>query len=381
MTTHKKYILQLCHGYAMPFLDVARQYASLFVDTEYHVVTVYLTGKADQEVSQQTASDTVLFLENTSKELTGLKRKQIKQLRHICQQYNFEFAIAHRYKAIFILQYIKDLPVIGVHHAFNVYQRFMRRYFIDHHQKNLCLLGVSNAIRDDIRKQLIHFPQQQIQTLYNRVNIEQISSLQLEASAARDFLKLDKDSYIFSNVGRLHPDKDQKTLIYAFAKVTEQLPNAKLIIIGKGRLEQDLKQQVQTLGLENQVLFLGVIPNAVNYFRAFDSFVLSSDHEPFGMVLLEAIIAQLPIIATNAGGAKEIIQDPQYRFNIGDSDKLAELMLMTYRLDNAQKIKINKDNMHWLEQNFTDKAVTDNFWQLPFMQQFPRLSTKPQKDV
>ena len=157
--TKKKYVLQLCHGYGMPFTDVARQYASLFEGTPYHVITVYLTGLADDNVDKQTASDTVLFLENTSRDLRGLKRKQIKQIQRLHDQYDFDFAIAHRYKAIYILSHLKHLPVIGVHHAFDVYSRFMRRFFIIHQQRHLLLLGVSNAISDDIKKSLPSFPE------------------------------------------------------------------------------------------------------------------------------------------------------------------------------------------------------------------------------
>jgi glycosyltransferase involved in cell wall biosynthesis len=370
MNNRTKYVLQLCHCYNMPFLDVARQYASLFKDTEYHIVTVYLTGAEDNEVIKETNSDTVLFLNNSSKDLRGLKRQQIKQIQKLYQQYDFEFGIGHRFKAIYILCHIKNLPVIGIHHAFSVYSRFMRRFFINRHRKNLLLLGVSNAIRDDIKKHLPTFPQQQIQTLYNRIDIKQMRENLLDRFEARKQLGIAQDKYVFANVGRLHPDKSQRTLITAFAQVAEKLPNSVLVILGKGKLEQALRQQAQQLDIVDRVLFLGVIPQAANYFRAFDSFVLSSDHEPFGMVLLEAIIAELPTIATDAGGAKEIINDPQWLFAVNDSKKLSELMLNVYSLDDNQKRALNEKNITHLQHNFTDNSVKDIFWQLPFIKSF-----------
>ena len=370
MTAKKKYVLQLCHDYTMPYLDVARQYASLFKETEYQVITVYLIGEKNEDVIAQSDSDRVLFLENRSKELRGLKRKQIRQVKHLCAQYDFEFAIGHRYKATYILRHIKNLPVIGVHHSFGNYIRFMRRWFVMHHRRNLYLLGVSNAICDDIRKYLPGFPQEQIHTLYNRVNTEQVIANQVGQIEAREHLGIDRDKYVFSNVGRLHPDKDQQTLINAFAKVAPKLADAILVILGKGRLEQELKQQVKQLKLEDRVFFLGVIPHAVNYFRAFDSFVLTSAYEPFGMVLLEAIIAQVPVIASNLGGAKEIIRDGQWLFEVGDANRLAELMLDIYALDDLEKKAVNEQHMQCLHQNFTDEAVKNAFWKLPFMQSF-----------
>ncbi len=369
---NQKYVLQLCHGYKPPFLDVARQYASLFKNTPYHLVTVYLTGSKNSTVIKATTSDTVLFLENQSKDLRGLKRKQIRQVAEICNQYSFEFAIGHRYKSLFILCQLHLFPVFAVHHAFGVYHRFMRRWYVNHHIENLFLLGVSNAISTDIQKYLPHFPKAQIKTLYNRIDSSQVQSLQVNKIEARDHLGLPQDCFIFANVGRLHPDKDQKTLISAFAKIAFKIPNAILIIIGKGKLEKVLKQQVEQLKLTKQVLFLGVVQNAVCYFKAFDGFVLSSDFEPFGMVLLEAIVANIPIIATNAGGAKEIITDPKWRFNVGDIDHLAQLMQTMYYLTADEKARINQQNNQWLNQNFTDKAVKTQFWALPLIQSMLR---------
>ncbi|MCU7937910.1 MAG: glycosyltransferase [gamma proteobacterium symbiont of Bathyaustriella thionipta] len=366
-SVNKKYVLQLCHDYTFPFLDVARQYASLFKGTEYKVITVYLVGEKNNDVVKQTDSDEVIFLEYPCKSLKGLKRKPIKQIKQLCSQYDFDFAIGHRYQAIYILRNIKHLPVIGVNHSFGKFKRFTRRWFVNRHKKNLYLLGVSNAIRDEMRVYLPRFPQQQIQTLYNRINPEQVRADQLDKEAARKHLGISQESYVFANVGRLHPDKDQRTLINAFAKAAPELPDAVLVIIGQGRLEKELKQQVQQLKLAHQVFFLGVVPEAVNYFRAFDSFILSSDYEPFGMVLLEAIMAEVPVISTNVGGAREIISNKQWLFDVGGVDKLAKLMLTMYAMDDAQKKALNEQNRQCLEENFTDDAVQNAFWHLPFV--------------
>jgi glycosyltransferase involved in cell wall biosynthesis len=275
--TNNRYVLQLCHGYEMPFLDVARQYASLFEDTPYKVVTVYLTGKSNQEVVDGSSSDEVIFLDYTSKDIRGLKLKQINRLRALHKQYQFEFAIAHRFKAIYILQFINGLPVIGINHAYDVYKKRTRAWFTSLFSKNLYLLGVSNAIRDNIKHYLPHFPENHITTLYNRVNVDKITQSQYTRQEARKRLNLPDNVYVFANVGRLHPDKDQKSLIDGFAMAASTCPNSVLVIIGKGRLEQQLKEQAEKLGLSDRGYFMGVLPEAVNYFPAFDSFVLSSD--------------------------------------------------------------------------------------------------------
>ena len=79
----ERHVLQFCHGYDGPFLDCARQYASLFAGTGYRVTTVFLTGVADAEVAAGCASDEVLFMEYSSKAIRGLKLGAISDLRKI----------------------------------------------------------------------------------------------------------------------------------------------------------------------------------------------------------------------------------------------------------------------------------------------------------
>ncbi|WP_122558829.1 glycosyltransferase, partial [Pseudomonas viridiflava] len=113
---------------------------------------------------------------------------------------------------------------------------------------------------------------------------------------------------------------DQATLLRGFAQALPNLPaDSRLVILGKGRLEQSLKDLALELGIGPQVLFLGQVPEARRYFKAFDVFALSSDHEPFGMVLLEAMVAGVPVLATACGGAKEVVEGVGVLFALGDS--------------------------------------------------------------
>ena len=85
---NERCILQFCHCHYGPFLDVARQYAALFKDTHYKVLTVYLTGKPDEPVRQGSASDEVIFLDFSSKAVAGLKLTAIRALKKIVASHN-----------------------------------------------------------------------------------------------------------------------------------------------------------------------------------------------------------------------------------------------------------------------------------------------------
>lgn len=335
--TAEPWILQFCHGYDGPFMDCARQYAALFKDTDYKVCTVYLTGEPNDEVAQGSASDEVIFLNYSSQQVRGLKLAAIADFKKIVVSRNFTVCIAHRFKPIYIALFGSKLPVIGVHHAFGDYQRRSRQWLANHFRDRLRLLGVSNAVRDDMRACLPKFKAEYIETLYNRIDVEMAQAEQVSREHAREVLQLPLHAWIVGNVGRLHPDKDQTTLIKGFAQALPDLPAGSLLaIMGSGRLEQQLKQLAIDLGVADSVRFLGQVPNGRRYFKAFDLFALSSDHEPFGMVLLEAMAADVPVIATNCGGAKEVVNDPTYVFELGDVKELADLIVMVNQQDRKQ---------------------------------------------
>lgn len=362
----ERHVLQFCHGYDGPFLDCARQYASLFAGSGYRVTTVFLTGAADPEVAEGCASDEVLFMEFSSRDIRGLKLGAIRKLRNIAASRDFSFCIAHRFKPVYVALLATRLPVIGVHHAFGDYQRRSRKLFAHLFRKRLSLLGVSNAVRDDIRKSLPKWPKGRISTLYNRIDIDAVQDGQLPRHEARQALGLPDDAFIVGNVGRLHPDKDQTTLIRGFAKALPALPEGSLLaILGKGRLEQDLKELANELGIGDQVKLLGQVPEARRFFRAFDVFALSSDHEPFGMVLLEAMAAGVPLLATACGGAIEVVEGVGILFPLGDAERLAQGLQHLAVLTDEQREDCAERMLGRLHERFSDEAVRDAFWRLP----------------
>lgn len=357
----QRWVLQFCHGYDGPFLDCARQYAVLFKGTPYKVCTVYLTGKPSAEVEQGSASDEVIFLDYSSAQVRGLKLGAIRDFRRIAASRDFALCIAHRFKPIYVALLGSNLPVIGVHHAFGDYKRRSRQLFANFFRKRLALLGVSNAVRDDMRACLPDWPAERIETLYNRIDVEAVQAEQVSREAAREHLGLPQEAWVVGNVGRLHPDKDQATLIRGFALALPQLPAGSLLaIMGSGRLEARLKALAAELGVSDSVRFLGQVPNGRRYFKAFDVFALTSDHEPFGMVLLEAMAAGVPVICSDCGGGPEVVGELGMFFPLGDSDVLAQRLLLSVTITSQVPVLTHM-------RRFTDIAAQETFWKLPIL--------------
>lgn len=358
-------VLQICHNYSGPFLDYARQYAALFKGTAYKVTTIFLSGESSADVAAKCDSDEVLFLGYKPAELRGLKLRAITEVRRIAQERSPELCIAHRSKPAYLACLATKAPVVWVHHVYGVYDRRIRRFFVQAFRNRFNLIAVSDSVRDDLRGQFDSWPEERIRTLYNRIDITAVQSAQLDRDQAREHLKLPADAWVVGNVGRLHPDKDQATLIKGFAAGISSLPdNAVLAILGRGRLEKELRALAMQLNVSSRVLFLGEVPDARRYFKAFDVFVLSSDHEPFGMVLLEAMAAGVPVICSDCGGAREVVKSVGRLFRLGDGLALAECLVEIAKAGDTELDERRTAMYERLDCKFSDRAARHEFWSM-----------------
>ncbi len=152
-----------------------------------------------------------------------------------------------------------------------------------------------------------------------------------------DFKKVDKKEFTFLNVALLDSKKNHILLLEAFAKLF-RFENVVLKIVGDGVMETELKEKVKELNIEKRVLFLGRLTQekVQQEMMNADCFVLSSDYETFGVVLIEALACGLPLVATKCGGPEDIVNDKNgILVNVGDEEQLFNAM--KYILDNKNK--------------------------------------------
>jgi glycosyltransferase involved in cell wall biosynthesis len=134
---------------------------------------------------------------------------------------------------------------------------------------------------------------------------------------------------VILTIAALHPRKGIRYLLMAMQKIVEQKNSAKLVIIGEGPEKKELEKLAQKLKISANVRFLGHQESIPKILKSSEMFVLPSVKEAFGLVLLEAMAAQLPIVATGVGGIPEIIDDRKNGLlaEPKDSDALAERIL------------------------------------------------------
>jgi glycosyltransferase involved in cell wall biosynthesis len=146
--------------------------------------------------------------------------------------------------------------------------------------------------------------------IHNGIDVKNVLSgvTKMRDDVRTDF-RIPVSSKLVTCAARLEAEKNIVVLIDAFKIVVEQGTNATLIIMGEGSQRMDLQQRIAELRLSDIVVLAGFRTDVHSVIAASDAFVLPAAHEPFGLVLLEAMSLGVPTIAASSGGPLEIIDD------------------------------------------------------------------------
>lgn len=183
-------------------------------------------------------------------------------------------------------------------------------------------------------------PVEKIVKIHNGIDVNVLSFLSREQARLRLGLP-GRPSLIIGTVANFYKTKGLEYLIKAASRSDLRGRSDLLIlIIGDGRERPKLEKLIKKYDLENKVILAGRIPNAYKYLKAFDVFVLPSLKEGFPWIILEAMAAETPIVATKVGALPEIIESGKEGFLVEPkkSDALAEKL--KWLLENTQEAKV-----------------------------------------
>ncbi len=159
----------------------------------------------------------------------------------------------------------------------------------------------------------------------------------LAREAARERLGIDRGARVIGWVGRLTPEKGPDVAVEALSR---SAPDLTLSVLGDGRMEGRLRERSRELGLESRICWHGALPNAWQYFRAFDAYCLSSHTEGTPLALLEAMAAGVPVIATRVGGVPDVVSESEaFLLPDGDAAGIAFAMDAATREDQAAMVE------------------------------------------
>ena len=160
-----------------------------------------------------------------------------------------------------------------------------------------------------MRKQLIksYINKSLITVVPNALVIDEYISSKNDDSFRRE-LGANEDVKLIANIGRLSPEKGQEIFLRAAKKLLSENSNLLFILIGIGPLQSKLERLVESLGISDNVKFLGYRSDMINIYNSLDLVVQSSFTEGMPNVILEALLMKVPVIATDVGGTKEVMQ-------------------------------------------------------------------------
>jgi glycosyltransferase involved in cell wall biosynthesis len=216
---------------------------------------------------------------------------------------------------------------------------FMRRLY----PRADAIIGVSNGLSRDLEK-CIDSKNKSVETIYNGIVDDDFYPLANEPLDHKWIKKA--DTPVILAVGRLVEQKDFSNLLRAFALLRKKR-SAKLIILGEGRLRSLLEKQIIDLGLREDVQMSGFELNPLKYYKNCSAFVLSSQWEGLGGVIIEALACGCPVVATDCpSGPDEILEGGKYGtlVPIGDSHALAEAIGKTLDSPPDPSIGIERAN-------------------------------------
>ena len=155
---------------------------------------------------------------------------------------------------------------------------------------------------------LFGLPFDKISVIPNGINLNNFTGIERDYDFRRRFA-MDNEKIILY-VGRLVYEKGVQHLISAMPKILDHYHDSKLVIAGKGGMLDELKAQVDSMGLSNKVYFTGYLnqKEVQKMYRCADVAVFPSTYEPFGIVALEAMLAGIPTVVSDIGGLNEIVE-------------------------------------------------------------------------
>lgn len=229
------------------------------------------------------------------------------------------------------------------------------------------LIGVSAFVADTITAH--GYAPHKTQYVLNSLDLTRGWMKQAQSTGIRQELGLAPDTPMLAIISRVFPQKGHTELFKALAKVNQSRSDYKLLVVGDddpratpggGSYLAQLRSLATELGITDQVIFTGFRKDVANVLAACDIFAMPSFEEPFGVVYLEAMAMNKPIIALENGGTREVVEhmqsgllSPPY-----DIDRLADHILMLLN-DPALRLRLGEYGRARCESYFNPQRMAD----------------------
>ena len=184
------------------------------------------------------------------------------------------------------------------------------------------------ALSEGERKDYIAFSvskSDKMVTIHSGVDVTRFMNARVNIEEKKRSLGLNTKGLVVGTIGWLLPIKGPLYLLKAMEVIWQTNPGIQLVYVGKGDLEEEVRSEVTRMGVSERVAFLGWRDDIPEIMQVLDIFVLPSLNEGMGRVLVEAMAAGKPIVASDVGGIPDLVKDGQNGFLVkpGDANDLS----------------------------------------------------------
>lgn len=228
-------------------------------------------------------------------------------------------------------------------------------------EKSDAVTAVSNSLAAETYD-LIQ-PDQQIHTIHNFIDPHE-ADMPLNNIDLRAELGINEDEKVVIHVSNFRKVKRVTEIIESFALIADKVPS-KLLLVGDGPEMSVVSKKITSLGLRDQVILLGKQENLRELYAISDVFMLLSEKESFGLVLLEAMIHGVPCIGTNIGGIPEVIEDGKngYIVELGDIESASKQLLKLLVSDELRQ-EMGKEAVQTVHDKFRSSTIIAQYEKL-----------------
>jgi len=167
------------------------------------------------------------------------------------------------------------------------------------------------------------------------------------------------DVFSFINVGSHNGNKNQILILKAFLRLYSEQKDIKLYLVGDGRKHQNLKRFATTNGLEHCVIFTGFLESPKEYLANSDVYISSSNREGLSLAVLEGMASGLAVIATDAGGVRDLARENGILIPINDEQALYDAMKKLYK-DRQLCAQMGKRSLEMV-QEYSSVSMADEY--------------------
>jgi len=197
------------------------------------------------------------------------------------------------------------------------------------------LIAISENTRGFLIK--VGVRSEKVQTIYNGIDLDKYKKIDFEKIAnIKNQYGIKAGDRVLGIMARLVDLKGHRYIIQAMPGILEAEPRVKLLIVGEGVLEKELKELVEKFNLEEKVIFVGYKADVENYYHILDVFVYPVIVEAFGLALVEAMACGIPIVASNVFAIPEVIEEDKTGILVPPKDSFALAKATIYLLKNKE---------------------------------------------